>query len=222
MADLVLGDNHTVFVEALVTVLPQRGLNVLDTAHSITETVRSVRRNKPDVCVLERFFTDGDSLNRLDEITAAGGSRMRVLLLTADSDADGMRRAMREGAIGYVTKMCGLTALVEAVGKAAAGEPVTRLPRLPEGRSTSVSLPNSHDRASPRMSLTPREQDCLRLLVSGARTTTMAKQLGVSSTTVRTHVQALLGKLGVHSRLEAATLAVRHSLLEPPDEDEAS
>lgn len=217
MADLVLGDDHTVFVEALVTVLPQRGLDVLDTAGSITETVRSVRRNKPDVCVLERFFTDGDSLDRIDEIMAAGGSRMRVLLLTANSDPAAIRRAMRAGAIGYVTKMCGLTALVEAVGKAATGEPVTRLPRLPEERGSTVSPANGRAPSPLRMSLTPREHDCLRLLVAGARTTTMANQMGVSSTTVRTHVQALLSKLGVHSRLEAATLAMRHSLLDPSE-----
>ncbi|SDP94407.1 two component transcriptional regulator, LuxR family [Actinopolyspora xinjiangensis] len=219
MADLVLGDDHAVFVDALVTVLPQRGLNVLDTADSITETVRCVRRNKPDVCVLERFFTDGDSLERMDEIVAAGGPRMRVLLLTADSDAAAMRRAMRAGAIGYVTKMCGVTALVEAVGKAAMGEPVTRLPRFPDGRASTASARTARAPAPLRMSLTPREHDCLRLLVAGARTTTMANRLGVSSTTVRTHVQALLSKLGVHSRLEAATFAVRHSLLDPPEGD---
>jgi two-component system nitrate/nitrite response regulator NarL len=61
--------------------------------------------------------------------------------------------------------------------------------------------------------LTGREWECLELLVEGLDTTTMARRLGVSRTTIRTHVQALLTKLGVHSRLEAASFAVRNRLL---------
>lgn len=62
--------------------------------------------------------------------------------------------------------------------------------------------------------LTIGERQCLRLLVEGRDTAQMAVRLGVSPATVRTHVQSLLTKLGVHSRLEAASLAVRHRLLE--------
>ena len=62
--------------------------------------------------------------------------------------------------------------------------------------------------------LTIRERQCLGLLVEGLDTAQMAVRLGVSPATVRTHVQSLLTKLGVHSRLEAASLAVRHRLLE--------
>ncbi len=62
--------------------------------------------------------------------------------------------------------------------------------------------------------LTIRERQCLQLLVEGLDTAQMAVRLGVSPATVRTHVQSLLTKLGVHSRLEAASLAVRHRLLE--------
>ena len=62
--------------------------------------------------------------------------------------------------------------------------------------------------------LTTRERQCLQLLVDGQDTAQMAQQLGVSPATVRTHVQSLLTKLGVHSRLEAASLAVRYRLLE--------
>jgi DNA-binding NarL/FixJ family response regulator len=62
--------------------------------------------------------------------------------------------------------------------------------------------------------LTGRERQCLTLLVEGLDTTGMAAKLGVSQATVRTHVQSLLTKLGVHSRLEAASFAVRYRLLE--------
>jgi two-component system, NarL family, nitrate/nitrite response regulator NarL len=67
--------------------------------------------------------------------------------------------------------------------------------------------------------LTVRERECLALIAEGLGTDAMAKRLGVSNTTVRTHSQRLLTKLGVHSRLEAASLAIRYSLLDwPPPE----
>ena len=77
----------------------------------------------------------------------------------------------------------------------------------------TCALPISHRLAA---HLTDRERQCLELLVEGHRTTTMARGLGVSTTTVRTHVQSVLTKLGVHSRLEAASLALRHSLIDVP------
>ena len=64
--------------------------------------------------------------------------------------------------------------------------------------------------------LTTREWQCLELLVDGQDTAGMVAVLGVSSATIRTHVQALLSKLGVHSRLEAAAFAVQHGLLDDP------
>lgn len=213
MVELVLGDDHAVFVEALITVLPHHGFRVLDTADSIAATTDSVRRYRPDVCVLDRYFADGDAVDSLDEISAAGGSRMRVVLLTADRDEAAMTRAMRAGASGYVNKMCGLEALVDAVRRASVGEPVTRLPAASHGDDSTN--PRRSDRGGPLIEeLTPRERQVLELIVAGARTVTMAHRLGVSRTTVRTHVQALLTKLGVHSRLEASAFALRHKLLD--------
>ncbi|NHD16906.1 MULTISPECIES: LuxR C-terminal-related transcriptional regulator [Actinopolyspora] len=211
MARLVLGDDHTVFVDALTTVLPQRGIEVVGTADTIEGTVEMVRGNRPDVCLLDRFFVDGDVLDSLDEVMRAGGPRMRLVLLTADRETAAIRRAMRTGAAGYVNKMCGLTALVEAVRKVSAGEPVTRLPALAmERNADGVAFGDE----ALLEELTPRERECLRLLVNGAHTKTMARDLGVSDATVRTHVQGLLTKMGVHSRLEAVSLAVRHSLVD--------
>ncbi|PRW62817.1 response regulator transcription factor [Actinopolyspora mortivallis] len=213
MARLVLGDDHAVFVDALVTVLPQRGIEVLATADTIEGTVGVVRDNAPDVCLVERFFVDGDSLDFLHEIMAAGGPHMRVVLLTADREPAAVRRAMRAGAAGYVNKMCGLTALVEAVRKVCSGQPVTRLPALAQRRICG----EDRGRGAPLEELTPREHECLRLLATGAHTANMARSLGISTATVRSHVQGLLTKLGVHSRLEAVTLAIRHSLLDSGD-----
>ncbi len=75
------------------------------------------------------------------------------------------------------------------------------------------AAPASPDGGAPDAQLTRRELEILRLMAGGANTRTMAERLHVSPATVRNHVQNILGKLGVHSRLEAAAYATRHRLL---------
>lgn len=208
MVDLVLGDDHAVFVDALVTVLPQKGITVLNTANSVQGTVASTRQHRPEICLLDRYFADGDGIDFIGDVLTAGGTNTKVVILTADQDVVGMRRALNSGAAGYVNKMCGLESLVTAIRRVVSGEVVADL------ATASVRRPSRAGHARPLVThLTGRERECLGLLVAGASTSTMAKQLGVSATTVRTHVQALLTKLGVHSRVEAASFAVRHRLL---------
>lgn len=208
MIALVLGDDHSIFVDALAAVLPQKGFSVLGKGNSVSTTVECVRRHQPDVCLLDRYFGDGDGIDGLADVLAAAAGT-KVIMLTADGDVAGMRRALNAGAAGYVNKMCGLTALDVAIRAVMAGEVVVDLPKPRPPRRAGD--PEAHRLAA---HLTTRERECLGLLVDGARTSTMAQYLGVSPTTVRTHVQSILTKLGVHSRLEAASFALRHSLVE--------
>lgn len=217
---MLLGDDHAIFVEALVTALPQHGFPVVGTARDLAGTLREVRRLRPDICLLDRYFGDGDGdgggdgVDRLPEIAAAGGGT-RIVVLTADTDAAAVHRALVAGASGYVNKMCGLESLIEALRGVARGETVVQMPgaHVPDQPRRSASA----DARRLAAYLTARESQCLGLLVEGACTTAMARTLGVSTTTVRTHVQSILTKLGVHSRLEAASFAMRHHLLRAPD-----
>ena len=137
------------------------------------------------------------------------GEATKVIVLTADQDPAGMVLAMAAGAAGYVHKTRGLAALVCAIRRAYSGDVVVALPSDAMSRSRG-------DMDAIRLAsfLTTRERQCLALLAEGLGTTAMARRLGISATTVRTHVQAVLSKLGVHSRLEAASLAVRHALVD--------
>jgi two-component system nitrate/nitrite response regulator NarL len=119
-----------------------------------------------------------------------------------------MRQAVRLGAVGYVPKTWGIHKLVHALGRVIDGAVVLDAPR-----TTSVRSDVSEARRL-AAHLTARERECLALLVEGLDTPAMTLRLGVSTTTVRSHVQALLTKLGVHSRLEAATFAVRYDLVD--------
>jgi two-component system nitrate/nitrite response regulator NarL len=207
MTSIVLSDDHAVLVESLVSVLVRAGFRVPAVARSLTGTIDAVRHHRPDVCLLARRFSDGDGVTAIDRIIAVSPAT-RILILAADGDTDAMRRAIRLGAAGYVYKTCGVRKLVQALERVVNGAVVLDAPR-----ATNVRSEVSEARRL-AAHLTARERECLALLVEGLDTSTMTVRLGVSTTTVRSHVQALLTKLGVHSRLEAATFAVRYDLVD--------
>lgn len=207
MTTIVLGDDHAVFVESLVSVLVREGFRVPAVARNLAGTIEAVRQHRPDVCLLSRRFSDGDGVSAIGRVIAVSPAT-RILILAADSDADAMRQAVRLGAAGYVHKTWGIRKLVQALARVIDGAVVLDAPRATSARSdvSEARRLAAH--------LTARERECLALLVEGLDTTAMTLRLGVSTTTVRSHVQALLTKLGVHSRLEAATFAVRYDLVD--------
>lgn len=210
MTSIVLGDDHSIFVESLVSVLIAEGFSVPAAATTLRATIDAVRTHRPEICLLDRHFTDGDAVAAINIVLAAS-PRTRVVILTADRDTDAMLRAVKVGATAYVHKTWGVHTLVDAVKRVADGEVVID---APQGTAGKPGQP--HHSAAHRLAghLTSREKECLTLLVEGLDTRAMTERLGVSSTTIRSHVQAILTKLGVHSRLEAASLAVRYDLVE--------
>lgn len=207
MTSIVLCDDHAVFVESLVSVLVGAGFRVPAVARSLAGTIEAVRHHRPDVCLLSRHFSDGDGVAAIGRVIAVSPGT-RILVLTAEGDTDAMRRAVRLGAAGYVDKTWGVRKLVQALQRVVDGAVVLDAPR--------ATSPRSDISEARRLAahLTARERECLTLLVEGLDTRAMTLRLGVSTTTVRSHVQALLTKLGVHSRLEAATFAVRYDLVD--------
>lgn len=212
MITAVFGDDHAILVEALVPKLKRNGIDVVASAHRFPDVLAAVRAHRPDICLLDLRF-DGD--DRHDGIPAvrAASPDTRIVVLTADPTIESMVAAVEDGAAAYVHKSRGCDGLVAAIEKVMRGELATDLPT----RSRRDDTEADRDVRLLARYLTVRERQCLALLVDGLRTEDMARRLGVSTTTVRSHVQALLTKLGVHSRLEAASCAVRHDLVESPD-----
>lgn len=214
MASVVLGGDHVVFLDALSCVLTQHGHSVRAVAPSTAELVRSVRRLQPRVCLINRYVDVDDSAEVISLVLAARGGT-RVIVLSGDPESASALRALDAGACGYVHKSRGVAALISAVERTLLGYVVVDIP--PAADIQRSACPNNTERLAPR--LTKRERECLILLVEGLDTAAMVVKLGVSRTTVRTHVQAVLNKLGVHSRLEAASLAVRSGMLDGCDDD---
>ena len=208
MTSLVVGDDHAVFLDALATVLAQQDF-AITIAGTVPETVAAVAAGQPDLCLIDRHFAGVDSVGVIGEMLESSPAT-KVLVLSADPDTEGILAALAAGASGYLHKTRGVAALTAAITRVLRGEVVVDVPRAggrrrPAGHEDALRLA-SH--------LTDRERECLGLLVEGLDTAAIARKLCVSRTTVRTHVQSVLTKLGVHSRLEAASFAVRYRLLE--------
>jgi two-component system, NarL family, nitrate/nitrite response regulator NarL len=136
----------------------------------------------------------------------------KILALTAMNDRALADEALRLGFRGYLTKDTPVAQFANAIRSVADGQQV--LPhRL--AAATPTSREDSHA-AFLASQLTQREREVLELLVQGADGRAVARHLGISQNTVRTHVQSILTKLQVHSRLEAATFAVRHKIVPVP------
>jgi two-component system, NarL family, nitrate/nitrite response regulator NarL len=207
VARLVLGDDHVVFLDALSTVLSQHGYVVSAVARNAPEMVALVRRDRPDACLIDRNAPLDDDAQTIAQVLAASQGT-NVVVLGAAAGREAVGRALDAGASGYLHQSRGVGALISALERVLRGEVVVDVPQASAPRRSAE--PNQALRLAGH--LTSRERECLMMLVEGLDTAAMVERLGVSRTTVRTHLQAVLTKLGVHSRLEAASFAVRHRL----------
>jgi two-component system nitrate/nitrite response regulator NarL len=156
----------------------------------------------------------------LDTLVAlrAAGCEAPVLMLTMSRDEADLQAALRGGAQGYLLKDMEPEDLVPALADAIKGDNVVAkeligsLTRIVQGQPKS---PMSS--ATPLSELTPREQEILHLLAEGLSNKGIARALDITDGTVKLHVKSILRKLGVHSRVEAAVMAVEHKLGVKPD-----
>jgi DNA-binding NarL/FixJ family response regulator len=169
--------------------------------------VALVRRDRPDACLIDRNTPLDDDAHTIAQLLVASRGT-NVVVLGASAGREAVGRALNAGASAYLHQSRGIGALISALERVLHGEIVVDVPQVPAPRRSPQ--PNQALRLASH--LTSRERECLMMLVEGLDTAAMVERLGVSRTTVRTHLQAVLTKLGVHSRLEAASFAVRHRL----------
>jgi two-component system nitrate/nitrite response regulator NarL len=209
MKNVVLGDDHGIFLDALSTVLEMHGFEVHPVTRSPAEMIAVVQSQRPDACLIDRDFGTDECAETVRKVAAASPATS-VIVVSANPCAKAADRALAAGASGYLHQSRGVDALVSALERVLGGEVVVDLPAAKPQRR-----PREYGHAFRLAAgLTRRERECLAMLVEGLDTTAMVARLGVARTTVRTHLQSVLTKLCVHSRLEAAAFAVRHRLLE--------
>lgn len=201
---LMVCDDQWLFATALTAALVRRGHQVVTTSEPGV-LLDQVARYHPDLCLLDGLLgaTPGvEVAYRLRRLVP----HPAVILLTGSCDEQVWDAYGRDVLDGIVNKACAFGVLEEAIRKVAIGE------RVVEGWSaTSDRTTESRPVVE---SLTGRELEVLRLVVQGLPTRTMASHLGVSTHTVRTHVQQVLRKLGVHGRGKVARAAVEAGLVD--------
>lgn len=191
---LVLGDDHRMFLDALASGLVRRGHDVIGSSASLEGLADLVIRRQPDLCVLDVDFA-GHSVFAPAAIIRERDPGIGLVLLSGSATGE-VWAAYDDGLVdSVVSKLCDLSVLNKVIERTRAGEHVIEgFPRRPQCRPSAPG----------RFRFSERERAVVALLVSGASTDEMAAALGVSTHTVRTHVQNVLLKLGVNSRVKAA------------------
>jgi DNA-binding NarL/FixJ family response regulator len=203
---LVLADHHVLVAEGLEMLLDaEDDLVVLDLAHHTGQAVESAAEHRPAVLVLDADLPTSGLAETLAAAKAASPTT-KLLVLSGDAHPETAAAVLAAGADGCLAKDRSSRQVATTIRQLAAGEHavVTAEPRL--GRDPSVELGVR--------TLTSREREILGLLTIGWSNRRIAEATQLSYLTVRSHMQNLLLKLGVHSQLEAVAFAVEHGIVE--------
>lgn len=205
---VLIVEDHQVVAEGLAALVnDQQDMAVVGHVGSVVESVARVAELKPDLVLIDFRLTDGTGAD------AAAGIRQlrpetRIIFLTRE-DSDAVRfAALEAGASAFIHKSRAAQDVVDAI-RTVAGGGTLFTPR------TISQLLNSRREVEAQLErLTPREKEVLRLMAGGTSSREIAGRLGISYTTVRTHIRSLGSKLGVHSKLEAIVKARELALVE--------
>jgi DNA-binding NarL/FixJ family response regulator len=206
MMRVLIVDDHKLFAEAVEIALERHGMDVV-TATTAEDGLTAAARHEPDVVLLDIGLPDRSGLALGEEILHAHPDA-KIVIVTSLEDQRALQDAVKLGFHGFLTKDTKLPQLVRAIQDVAEGQLV--VPHRLAVRRRYDSLEGAELLAS---QLTPRELEVLGLLSGGANNGQIAQTLVVSPNTVRTHVQSILAKLQVHSRLEAVAFATQHNLI---------
>lgn len=216
---VLLIDDHTLFRVGLEGLLATRGIEILASVNTGIDSVELVNKLNPDIVLLDMRMPGIDGLGVLSMLREAYDT-LPVVMLTTSTDENDLVTSLKNGAQGYLLKDMEPDELVIALRDIVNGKTVVApdlapiLARAVQGKTETKN--DSTD--SPFTSLTPRETEILGLLAEGLSNKGIARNLGISDGTVKLHVKAILRKLEVHSRVEAAVMAVQHGLNKKTDE----
>ncbi|WP_374316602.1 response regulator [Aquabacterium sp.] len=213
---LLVVDDHTLFRRGLIALLTQSAdVLVVGEAGDAGEALRCATELQPDLILLDNHLPGVlgvDAIAGLREAAPKAG----VLMLTVSEDEQDLARALRAGARGYLLKTMDGEALGQALMRAMAGELVIS-PDMTGKLAAAMQAPmidagSVVEPVPTHGQLSPRESEILRHIASGASNKEIARSLDIAETTVKIHVQHILRKLNLSSRVQAAVYATEHGL----------
>lgn len=210
---VLLVDDHALFRSGVKALLSrQEGIQVVGEAADALEGVKRAASLQPDVILLDLNMpgiTGREAVKILSEEVPAA----QVIMLTVSEDAEDLMDCLKAGARGYLLKNIETDFLVDSIRRAARGEAVMSVQMTAKLVAGVKSLARGEGQAAAlKESLSPREREILGLLAKGASNKEMARELNLAESTIKIHVQNILRKLNLSSRVQAAVYAVEQGL----------
>lgn len=212
---VLLIDDHALVRKGLEALLQSRGTEIAGSIGSGKEGISLAKELKPDIILLDINMPEMNGLETLQRLRKEG-IEIPVLMLTMSREEKDLEGALRAGAQGYLLKDMDPEELVPALNDALQGKNVVAkeligsLTRIVQGQSATPEKPD--EVADALSELTPRETEILGHIAEGKSNKVIARELDISDGTVKLHVKSILRKLGMHSRVEAAVMAVQSGL----------
>lgn len=208
---VLLVDDHEVVRLGMLTLLEDiHWVEVVAEAGTAAEAVAAVAETRPDVVVMDIRMPGESGIDACREITRRWPDT-EVIMLTSYVEDELIFQAIQAGASGYVLKQVGNRPLLDALEAVRRGEALLD-PQVTQRVIAQVRETEQARQASAFRDLTPREMEVLAEVATGKTNPEIAEVLGVSEKTVRNHVSAILAKLEMNNRIEAATYAVRNNI----------
>ena len=211
---IILIDDHTLFRSGIKALLSrQSDFEVIGEAADGLSGVKMAEQLKPDVVLLDLDMPVMNGREALAQILGVNPNQT-VIMLTVSEDSDDLTECMRIGARGYLLKNINADFLLESIRKAADGDNVFS-PEMTAKLVRSLISPQPAQGTQTLSSLTPREMEILGYLAAGHSNKIIARHLNLAESTVKVHVQNLLRKLNLSSRVQAAVYAIHHNVPQP-------
>ncbi|HNG09805.1 MAG TPA: response regulator transcription factor [Agitococcus sp.] len=208
MTRILLVDDHTLFRSGIRALLAsQEDIDVVGEAGEGSEALKLCQILKPDIVLLDLNMPGLSGLEVL-KLMLEDSPQQSVIMLTLSEEADDLLKALQLGAKGYLLKNSNVDYLVNAIRLVAQGGTAIQ----PEMTSTLVAglRQNKKEETEEKEQLTLREKEVLKLVSSGQSNKEIARKLDIGESTVKFHIQSILRKLNLSSRVQAAVYASQH------------
>lgn len=209
---VLLVDDHTLFRSGVKALLQrQDGFEVVGESADSLEGVKRARELKPDVVLLD-LHMPGVSGKDAVKLFLEQSPETRVVMLTVSEAADDLVDTLRAGASGYLLKNIETETLLDSIRRAVTGDSVVSAEMTTKLVKGLRATGSGSDIAADKEALSPREHEILGYLAKGASNKEIARALDLAESTVKIHVQHILRKLNLSSRVQAAVYAIEHGL----------
>jgi len=206
-------DDHTLFRSGIKLLLErQEGFEVVGEAGDGLDGAKRAKKLKPDVVLLD-LHMPGTSGFAAIPLLLEEAPQAQIIMLTVSEDAEDLLDALRAGACGYLLKNIDTDFLLDSIRRAAAGESVMS-PQMAVKVADAIRKPQNinSNAVADAVEFSPREREVIIWLARGRSNKEIARALNMAESTVKIHVQGILRKLNLSSRVQAAVYAVEHGL----------